>query len=106
MNVTRLSSKEYLILDLLRSKSDRYGLEMVKESNGKLKRGTIYVTLTRMDEKGYVRSRQEKSPNEPGMPRRLYSITGAGMKALHMEEALQSAAKEFLTTENEWGWNV
>ena len=31
-----------------------YGLELVTESEGALKRGTVYVTLGRLEEKGYV----------------------------------------------------
>jgi DNA-binding PadR family transcriptional regulator len=33
-----------------------YGLEMVRASSGKLKRGSIYVTLTRMEDKTRVTS--------------------------------------------------
>ena len=94
MDVPHLSQKEYMILDLLRSGVERFGLEMVKESNGSLKRGTIYVTLGRMAEKGYVTSRQEKNPNDSGMPRRLFSITGEGARALHIADAAMTAASE------------
>ncbi|RUW80448.1 PadR family transcriptional regulator [Mesorhizobium sp. M2A.F.Ca.ET.067.02.1.1] len=54
--VPRISRVEFEILSLLRSK-EMYGLELVKESN-MLKRGTVYVTLERMSDKGYVRSRE------------------------------------------------
>lgn len=96
MDFPRLSAKEYLILDLLRSGAKRFGLEMVKESGGALKRGTIYVTLQRMAEKGYVRSRQEKSPKDPGMPRRVYTITGEGAKVLQAVDAGRTAASGFV----------
>jgi PadR family transcriptional regulator, regulatory protein PadR len=92
MSLPRLSEKEYRILDLLRSGVERFGLELVKASDGDLKRGTIYVTLNRMIEKGYLTSRQEKSPQDPGMPRRLYTITGEGLRALRIEDAAASAA--------------
>lgn len=92
MDFPRLSQKEYQILELLRSGGERFGLEMVKESNGALKRGTIYVTLTRMIEKGYLTSRQENSPSDPGMPRRLYMITGEGTRAMRIAEAAMAAA--------------
>ena len=59
-----------------------YGLEMVKASS-KLVRGTIYVLLSRMEDKGYVSSRQEREETQAGMPRRLYSITGLGQRALN-----------------------
>lgn len=82
-----LSEKEYLILTMLRRGGEQYGLEMVKRSDGALKRGTIYVTLNRMEEKGYLRSRREKAPTDPGMPRRLYQISGEGIRLLQATEA-------------------
>ena len=92
MHFPRLSEKEYLILDLLRAGIERFGLELVKESQGSLRRGTVYVTLSRMAEKGYVKSRQEKSPKDPGMPRRLYKITGEGARALRAADAALAAS--------------
>lgn len=92
MDPSRLSGKEYLILDMLRTGVERYGLEMVKSSEGSLKRGTVYVTLNRMVEKGYLKSRHEKDPTDPGMPRRLYIISGEGQRALQIEDAARAAA--------------
>ena len=92
MSFPRLSEKEYLILDLLRAGVERFGLEMVKESQGSLRRGTVYVTLGRMAEKGYVSSRQEKDPKDPGMPRRWYTITGEGARALRAADAAFAAS--------------
>lgn len=76
------SPKELLILEMLAGKKEMYGLEMVHASGGKLARGTIYVTLMRMDEKGYVTSRQVKEENVSGLPKRVFSITGLGQRAL------------------------
>ena len=93
-NIPTLSAKEYLILDMLRAGADRYGLDMVKRSNGKLKRGTIYVTLYRMEEKGYVSSRRENRPKDPGLPLRIYRITGTGERALRCADAAAMAATQ------------
>ena len=94
MDLPRLSKTEYLILDLLRARGEKFGLEMVKDSGGRLKRGTIYVTLGRMGEKGYVTSRQEKDPKDPGLPRRLYRISAEGARALAMADAMAAAARD------------
>lgn len=77
-----LSRKEALILEMLVGGGrELYGLEMVDASNGKLKRGTIYVTLQRMKEKGFIDSRPEPRPSpEVGIPRRLYWPTGYGQR--------------------------
>lgn len=68
---------------------ERYGLELLKLSDGKIKRGTIYTTLQRMEDKGFVTSRQEDKPDDvSGIPRRLYEITGTGQRALHALELM------------------
>lgn len=72
-----VSDKEFEILNLLRSGDRLYGLEMVNASEA-LKRGSIYVFLGRMVDKGWLESVQEKEETMPGLPRRLYWITGKG----------------------------
>jgi PadR family transcriptional regulator PadR len=78
-----LSGKESVVLEMLLAVSrELYGLEMVEASAGLLKRGTIYVTLQRMEEKGLIESRQEARPEgEIGIARRLYRVTGLGARA-------------------------
>jgi DNA-binding PadR family transcriptional regulator len=83
MQLPRLSSAERVILDLLVEHDELYGLQLVQESHGRLKRGTVYVTLGRMVEKGYLESRQEPlPPGAIGLPRRLYRPTGHAMRVL------------------------
>jgi DNA-binding PadR family transcriptional regulator len=74
---------ELLILCLLKSEpAGMYGLELVRTSNRKLKRGTVYVTLGRLEEKGYVKSRVKPDADHPGIPRPIYKITAAGERVL------------------------
>jgi DNA-binding PadR family transcriptional regulator len=78
----RLSEKERVILDLL-TDGEQYGLQLVTASKGRLKRGTIYVTLGRMEDKGYLRSRTEDAPDGAGgLPRRMYEATPYGLRVL------------------------
>jgi len=78
-----LSAKESLILELLVREKEMYGLELVAGSRRRLKRGTVYVTLGRMEEKGYITSRLEPAPpNAGGLPRRLYQPTSLGRRVL------------------------
>ena len=96
MDTFRLSSKEVLILRLLMTRGEMYGLELVKESGGKLKRGTVYVTLGRMAEKGYVESEQVPRNDESGPPKRVFRATGHGARVLAALELVSSAvALEF-----------
>lgn len=80
--MTRLSRLELFILEMLVAKGEMYGLEMVRESGGVLKRGSIYVTLNRMCGKGYVTSKISPEPYTSGKPRPVYSVTGHGAEAL------------------------
>ena len=81
--VPRLSSTERFILEKLRERGEMFGLQMIEESSGRLKRGTAYVTLGRMQEKGYLESRQEAlPPGAIGLPRRLYRPSGYALRIL------------------------
>jgi PadR family transcriptional regulator, regulatory protein PadR len=78
-----LSAKESIVLQLLVRDDEAYGLELVSASRGRLKRGTVYVTLGRMEEKGYIVSRLVDAPPEAGgLPRRVYKATTLGRQVL------------------------
>ena len=96
----KLSRKEMLTLQMLIGKGEMFGLEMVEASEGELKRGTIYVTLGRMSDKGYIESREEpRTMPEIGIPRRKYLATGLGEKVYQTN----LKAQEFFNSELVWG---
>jgi hypothetical protein len=82
--IPSLSAKERLVLELLAAKQDRmYGLELVADSGGQLKRGTVYVLLGRMQQKGYIEAEAEKFSDDSGLvPRRMYRATALGLRVL------------------------
>ena len=85
--MARGPSKELTVLQLLES-GDAYGLELVERSGGELKRGTVYVTLGRLEEKGLVAAHDDPDPaSHPGMPRRRYRLTALGARQLRAERA-------------------
>lgn len=91
----RLSSKEAVVLELL-ADGEQYGLGIVRQSGGRLKRGTVYTTLNRMQQKGLVSSRSEDKPaHVPGIPRRLFRATAYGLRVLQAHEL----ARNFLWKE-------
>lgn len=99
-NFPRLSEKEFLILEMLINKGAMFGLEMVEASNGTLKRGTIYITLQRMSDKGYLDSSEEpREYPEIGIPRRKYVATGLGQKIY----IVSIKASELFTSDLAWG---
>jgi DNA-binding PadR family transcriptional regulator len=86
-----LSNKERVILELLVS-GPKYGLELVDDSRGGLKRGTVYVTLGRMEEKGLVESRQQADARSADRPqRRMYHVTAHGRRIFDAWSALARA---------------
>ena len=81
--IPSLPPKERLILDLLMAEGRLFGLQLVALSHGALKRGTVYVTLGRMEAKGFIRSEQEAMPpGAIGLPRRMYYPTPLGERVL------------------------
>jgi DNA-binding PadR family transcriptional regulator len=91
-DIARASRTERAILDLLAGGDEMFGLEIVERSNGAVKRGTVYVTLGRMQEKGYVESRTEPPPRGAiGLPRRLYRPTAYGAAVLRTLRRAETA---------------
>lgn len=95
----RFSRLELLILDMLIGKGEMYGLELVENSGGLLKRGSVYVILARLVEKKFLESREEaREYPEIGIPRRKYKVTGLGDRAFRAN----AKALEFLNTDVVW----
>lgn len=89
----KITNTEAKVLQLLvtTSGSEMYGLEMVNASGGLLKRGSIYVILGRLEDKGFVESRKEEPDSSlpPAAPRRLYKATGTGQRIYHAYASFQ-----------------
>ncbi len=86
-----------LVLDIL-SKSDTeiVGLQMIERSNGKLPRGTIYVTLMRLEEQGLISSHGEaRSDPQIELNRRVYKISELGRLYLLTQNSLVNNSYEF-----------
>jgi DNA-binding PadR family transcriptional regulator len=77
------SPAELEVLRLLTDNSDgMYGLEIVRASGNSLSRGTVYTTLGRMEQKGFVRAHTSQQADYPGLPRPHYTVTALGKRAL------------------------
>jgi DNA-binding PadR family transcriptional regulator len=74
----KLSKKQELIIDLL-GQREMYGLDLIHRSGGSLRRGTIYVHLSRMEELDLIQGRRCDKPVREGcLPRRIYRTTEHG----------------------------
>lgn len=95
-NIQMLSEKESIALGLLVAQGGSYGLELVRASEGSLKRGTVYVLLDRMEDKKYVTSKRDSDPTMSGKPRRRYKPTKLGERALELYKSFEKqSAKVF-----------
>lgn len=72
-----------------------YGSDFVELSRGKLKRGTIYTTLDRMIDDGYLTEAQDPPEDDHLTPRTRHIISAAGRRAFNgflRDHRLQLAA--------------
>lgn len=84
------TASEMLVMRILQNEPrGLYGLQVVEQSDGVVKRGSVYVLLGRLEEKGFVRVLRPKSETGlPGMPRPIYQLTGQGSKVLAAAETI------------------
>src|SRR5579859_4169924 len=76
-----------VLLAVLQTDEQAYGsaiLDELRTRGGRaVSRGAVYVTLDRLEAKGYLSSRLERpGPARGGRPRRYYTVRPAGLKVL------------------------
>jgi DNA-binding PadR family transcriptional regulator len=76
-----------VLLAILRADGDAYGssiLRHLQDRSGRaVSRGALYVTLDRLEAKGYVSSRTgDPAPARGGRPRRYYTVRPTGLALL------------------------
>jgi len=79
--------EQMLLLAALRLGDDAYGVALMTELESsvgrRVSRGSVYVTLDRLEEKGWVTSKLSGSrPERGGRPRRLVRVTPQGVDEL------------------------
>jgi len=79
--------EQLLLLAVLRLDADAYGLDIARELEARagrsVSRGALYTSLDRLEDKGLLRWRAASGTSaRNGLPRRLYSVTPAGVAAL------------------------
>ena len=80
--------EQILLLALLRLRDNAYGMtirrEILKRTGREVSVGAVYTTLERLEEKGYVSSRQgEPTAERGGRAKRFFAITATGEQALN-----------------------
>ena len=79
--------EQMLLLAALRLGDDAYGVALMNELESsvgrRVSRGSVYVTLDRLEEKGWVTSNlSQPRPERGGRPRRLVRVTPQGVAEL------------------------
>jgi PadR family transcriptional regulator len=79
--------EQLLLLAVLRLGADAYGVDIARELEARagrtVSRGALYTSLDRLEDKGLLRWKVVVgTPERSGLPRRLYTVTSAGMAAL------------------------
>lgn len=87
--------EEMILLALVRLGENAYGVtirQTLDEATGKeTSIGAVYATLDRLEEKGYVSSRQgEATPERGGRAKRYFKLEGTGMAALREADVVRS----------------
>jgi len=79
--------EQMLLLAILRLDDEAYGVRLMEELEDRVgrsvSRGSVYVTMDRLEDKGWLAS--ETSPARPergGRPRRIVRVTPEGVGAL------------------------
>ena len=86
-----LTPKELGILRLLAENGESYGLDLVRRSSGRVKRGTVYVYLHRLEKDGLVTSTLKEASGSRGPQRRVYECTAKGHAVIHAHETMKRA---------------
>lgn len=83
--------EQLVLLAVVRLNADAYAVsirdEIEKQTGIALGRGSVYVTLDRLDRKGYVTSRfSDPTPERGGKAKRCFAISTEGRRALAAAE--------------------
>jgi DNA-binding PadR family transcriptional regulator len=79
--------EQMLLLAVLRLREEAYGVRLMEELETtvgrRVSRGSVYVTLDRLEDKGWLVSEVSGArPERGGRPRRIVSVTPSGLEQL------------------------
>src|SRR6266436_398641 len=85
--------EQIILLGLLRLGDNAYGMivrrEILNRTGREVSIGAVYATLERLEQKGYVSSRQgNPTPERGGRAKRFFMIEAAGLLALRESQQL------------------
>lgn len=95
--------EEIVLLAVLRLRDNAYGVklrQLIQEETGRQTSiGSVYTTLERLEQKGYVSSQQgESTPERGGRAKRYFKIEGAGVTALNETRIMRAKMWDGVTS--------
>lgn len=79
----------FILLSLVSGSKHGYAIlkeiEAMSRATLLLSTSTLYGALSRLEEQGYIRRVPASQPVAPGLPRKVYALTPAGLELLHGE---------------------
>lgn len=99
--------EQLVLLAILRIGEGAYAVpireELARHGGVTLSRGTVYVTLDRLERKGYVRSHfAEPTPEPGGKARRCFHIERDGLMALRAAQRRVDRLRAGTALESRW----
>lgn len=93
--------QEVVMLSIMILGENAYGVtiqsEIQKRMNRNISRGALHTALTRLDEKGYIQSKQgDPTPERGGRRKRYYEVTASGISALKESKELKQQMWELI----------
>jgi PadR family transcriptional regulator len=84
--------EQMLLLAAMSLGEDAYGVRLMDELESRVgrsvSRGSVYVTLDRMEDKGWITSElSDPRPERGGRPRRIVTVTPEGLDGLRRSRA-------------------
>ena len=84
--------EQMLLLVIMQLEGSAYGVRLMEELEHRVgrrvSRGSVYITLDRLEDKGWISSATSGSrPERGGRPRRLVRVTPEGVDALRKSRA-------------------
>jgi DNA-binding PadR family transcriptional regulator len=75
-------SEELILVLLKRARHGRYGSDLCADSDGVLKRSSVYSLLARLEAAGFVSTQKDEAAGSGVIPRTACHITDSGQSAL------------------------
>jgi PadR family transcriptional regulator, regulatory protein PadR len=91
------SAEEAIMLAIYSLGRNAYGISVydaLQSVGRKTSIGALYTTIGRLEEKGYIKSRNgEPTPERGGRAKTYFSVTGTGVEVLNMAEESRIALR-------------